>query len=203
MRRSNILALLLTLVIIWLVSVAYLAGTPATTNTPVNTQTIIKPDVGLLFLPDAGQPRPIDLEYVIDQIPLTLTETRGVSSNVTIHYIRGNNIDTEGRATKWAFGIRYENQSSLLYYDDVSGWQWIPWQGEFPGQEIINGSFIPPKDLVRKNIGILFGSTPIQTDQIQLMELGNGIYTVTLNRQDRQQILLFDATTGALIPSYA
>ena len=202
MRRSNIFALLLMLVIIWLVSVAYLAGTPATTNTPVNTQTIIRPDVGLLPLPDAGQPRPIALEYVVDQIPSTLIETKGVSSNITIHYIRGNNIDTEGRATKWAFGIRYENQSALLYYD-VLGWQWIPWQGEFPGQEIRNGSFTPPKDLVRKNIGILFGSTPLQKDQIQLLELGNGIYTVTLNRQDSQQILLFDATTGALIPSYA
>ena len=202
MRRSNILILLLTLVIIWLVSVTYLVGTPPTPNTPMNTQTIIKPDVGLLLLPDAGQPQPIALEYVVDQIPSALLETKGIAPIITIHYIRGNNIDTDGRATKWAVGIRYENQSALLYYD-VSGWQRIPWQGEFPGQEIRNGSFTPPKDLVRKNIGILFGSTPLQKDQIQLLELGNGIYTVTLNRQDRQQILLFDATTGALIPSYA
>jgi hypothetical protein len=202
MRRSHILALILTLVVIWLVAVAYLSGTPATINTPLNTQTIIKPDVGLLFLPDAGQPRPIALEYVVDQIPSALTETKGVSSNITIHYIRGNSIDTEGRATKWAFGIRYGNESALLYYD-VSGWQWIPWQGEFAGQEIRNGSFIPPKDLVRKNIGILFGSAPQQKDQIQHLELANGIYTATLNWQEKQQILLFDATTGALIPSYA
>jgi hypothetical protein len=201
MRRSNIFALLLMLVIIWLVAVAYLAGTSATPNTPSNTQTIIRPDVGLLFLPEGGQPKPIALEYVVDQIPSALIETKGVSSNITIHYIRGNTIDTEGGATKWAFGIRYENQSALLYYD-VSGWHSVPWQGEFPGQEIRNGSFVPPKDLVRKNIGILFGSAP-QKDLIQLLELRNGIYTVTLKRQDRQQILLFDATTGALIPSYA
>jgi hypothetical protein len=202
MRRSKIFALLLTLVIIWLVSVTYLVGNPDTPNTQVNTPPIIKPDGGLLLLPDAGQPRPIALEYVIDRIPSNLIETRGISSHVTIHYVRGNNIDTEGRATKWAIGIRYENQSALLYYD-VSGWQWIPWQGEFPGPEIKTGSFTPPKDLVSKNIGILFGSTPLQKDQIQLLELQNGIYTVTLNREDRQQILLFDATTGALIPSYA
>ncbi|MCX6692315.1 MAG: hypothetical protein NTW33_09795 [Methanoregula sp.] len=202
MRRSTILAILLTLVIILLVSVTYLGGKLATPNTPSTTQTTIRPDVGLLPLPDAGQPKPIALEYVVDQIPSALIETKGVSSPITIHYIRGNNIDTEGRATKWAFGIRYENQSALLYYD-VSGWQWVPWQGEYPGQEIRTGSFTPPKDLVRKNIGILFGSTPLQTDQIQLLELGNGIYTVTLNRQDSKQILLFDATTGALIPSYA
>lgn len=201
MRRSTILAILLTLVIIWLVSVTYLVGTPATPNTPSTTQTIIRPDVGLLFLPEGGQPKPIALEYVFDQVPSALIETKGVSSNITIHYIRGNTIDTEGGATKWAFGIRYENQSALLYYD-VSGWHSVPWQGEFPGQEIRNGSFVPPKDLVRKNIGILFGSAP-QKDLIQLLELGNGIYTVTLKRQDRQQILLFDATTGALIPSYA
>jgi len=201
MRRSTTLAILLTLVIIWLVSVTYLVGTPATPNTPLNTQTIIRPDVGLLFLPDGGQPTPISLEYVIDQIPSALIETKGVSSHITIHYIRGTSIDTEGRATKWAFGIRYENQSALLYYD-VSGWYSVPWQGEFPGQEIRNGSFVPPKDLVRKNIGILFGSAP-QKDLIQLLELRNGIYTVTLKQQDRQQILLFDATTGALIPSYA
>jgi hypothetical protein len=148
MRRSHILALILTLVVIWLVAVAYLSGTTPTINTPLNTQTIIKPDVGLLFLPDAGQPRPIALEYVVDQIPSALIETTGISSNITIHYIRGNNIDAEGKATKWAFGIRYGNQSALLYYD-VSGWQWIPWQGEFAGQEIRNGSFILPKDLVR------------------------------------------------------
>jgi hypothetical protein len=202
MRRSNIFILLLTLVVIWLISVAYLAGTPSTPNTPANTQTIFKPDVGLLPFLDAGQPKPVALEDVIDQIPSALIETRRVSSNITIHYIRGNNIDTEGRATKWAFGVSYENESALLYYD-MSGWQWIPWQGEFPGQEIINGSFIPPKDLVRKNIGILFGPTPTQNDQLPLLELGDGVYTVTLNRQDSKQILIFDATTGALIPSYA
>jgi hypothetical protein len=199
MRRSHIFALLLTLVVIWLVSVTYLVGTPVTTKPLVNTQTIIKPDVGIIPVPDTGQPQPITLEYVVEQIPSSLIETKGITPNITIHYIRGNNIDTEGRATKWVVGIRYENQNALLYYD-VSGWQRIPWMGEFPMQEIRIGSFTPPKDLVRINSGILFGSTPLQKDQIQLLELGNGIYTVTLNRQDTQHILLFDATTGALIP---
>jgi len=199
MRRNEIILFLLALVIIWLVSITYLAGTRPDITPQVNAQNIKKSDVGLIYLPDAGQPKPIAFENVFDQIPSFLVETKGISSNVTIHYIRGNNVDTEGRATKWVFGIRYENQSNLLYYEEA-GWQSVPSQVGFPEQDIRTGTFIPPTDIVRKNSGILFGSTPVQKDRIQLLELANGIYTVTVNRLEKQQIFLFDAKTGALIP---
>lgn len=199
MRRNQIILFLLALVIIWLVSVTYLAGTHSDTTPLGNAQNIKKSDVGLLYLPDAGQLQPIAFEDVFDQIPSFLVETKGVSSNVTIHYVRGTNIDTEGRATRWVFGIRYDNQSTLLYFD-VSGWQSVPSQVGFPEQDIRTGTFISPADLIRKNSGILFGSAPMQKDQIQLLELGNGRYTATTNLRENKQILLFDAKTGALIP---
>jgi hypothetical protein len=199
MRRNEIILFFLALVIILLVFVIYLAGTSSDITPQVNAQNIKKSDAGLLYLPNASQPRPIAFEDVVDQIPSFLFETKGVSSNITIHYIRGNNIDTEGRATKWVFGIQYDNQSTLMYYD-VSGWQSVPKQGGFTEQDIKTGTLIPPTDLVRKNLGILFGSTLVQKDQIQLLELSNGIYTVTVNRLENQQIFLFDAKTGALIP---
>ncbi|WAC05211.1 MAG: hypothetical protein OS112_00880 [Methanoregula sp.] len=199
MRRNDIVLFLLALVIVWFASVIYLAGTSSDITPQVNAQNIKISDVGLIYLPDAGQPQPFAFEDVIDQIPSYLVETKGVSSNVTTHYIRGTNIDTDGKATKWVFGIRYDNQSALMYYD-VSGWQSVPWQGGFPEQEIRNGTFFSPTDLVRKNSGILFGSTPVQKDQVQLLELGNGVYTVTVNRLENRQIFLFDAKTGALIP---
>jgi hypothetical protein len=202
MRRPDIILFLLSLVIIWIVVVSYLAATGPSTTLLSGQQNAKKIDIGLLPLPEAGQFRSVAFEEAVEQLPSFLLENRGVSSNITIHYMRANNLDYDGKASKWLLGIRYDNESALMYYD-ASGWQSVPWKGELPEREIIVGSFIPPGELIRKNTGIIASSNPTQKDLIKRMELGNGIYTVTVYQQDKQQTLVFDAGSGALIPSYA
>ena len=143
--------------------------------------------------------RPIAFEEALNQLSTFFLEKKGVSSNYSIYYIRGTNLENDGRALKWMFGIKSENQSTMMYYDQA-GWQSILWQGGLPEKEIVIGSILSPSEIIRKNIEIMFGSTPSQNNRIERLELNNGIYTLTVYRQDMKQIFSFDAVSGVLIP---
>jgi hypothetical protein len=202
MRRSGILILLFTLLVISLVIIGYLAGLGSFVSPQSLQQTGIKVNVGLLPLSTTGQPPSIAFEDAIDQISRVLLEREGVSSNFTIHYIRGKDLDHGGNASKWMFGVRYENRSTLAYYDQT-GWTLVPWQGGLPEPEIVAGTFIAPKEIIRRNSALIFGDNPPKDEWIQKLELENGKYTLILNRQGTARVLFFDAVSGGAIPSYA
>ena len=202
MRRSGILILLFTLLVISLVIVGYLAGLGSFVSPQSLQQTGTKVNVGLLPLSTTGQPPSIAFEDAIDQIPRVLLEREGVSSNFTIHYIRGKDLDPAGYSSKWMFGLRYENRSTLAYYD-MAGWTLVPWQGGLPDREIVAGTFIAPKEIIGRNSALIFGDKNPQDERIQKLELENGKYTVIVYRQGTVRVLLFDAISGGAIPSYA
>ena len=85
-----------------------------------------------------------------------------------------------------------------MYYD-ASGWQSTPWDGGESEKEIIPGSYIPPGDIIRINGGLISGSDQTQKGLIKTIDLNNGRYTVTITRQEKQEIFVFDADSGALI----
>ncbi|MGD1005008.1 MAG: hypothetical protein ABR887_06240 [Methanoregulaceae archaeon] len=198
MRKANIIITLLALVII-LVIVIYFTGIPSLFNFYPTQQNSKNINLGLQPLPEAGLIRPIAFEEAVNQLSTFLLENKGISSNYSIYYIRGTNLENDGRALKWMFGITYENQSAMMYYDQA-GWQSILWQGGLPEKEIVIGSILSPSEIIQKNIGIIFGSNPSQNNRIERLELNNGIYTLTVYRQDMKQIFSFDAVSGVLIP---
>jgi hypothetical protein len=199
MRRSSSIILLIAIVIIGLLVITFLTGNPPFGDRSSDSQFSKNSDVGLQPLRDTPPPLLTTFEEAMKQLHQNLRETAGPSSNFTIHYIRGTNLDNEGRASKWLFGVRYDNQSVLMYFD-ASGWRSVPWEGAAPEKEIIPGSFVPPKGIIEYTIGLLSGSDQAQKDLIQRLDLINGKYTVTIIQQGKQQIFVFDAGTGALIP---
>lgn len=198
MQKSNIIITLLALVIIVII-VIYFTGILSLLNIYPTQQNTKNTNLGLQPLPEASLIRSIAFEEATNQLSTFLLENKGVSSNYSIYYIRGTNLTSDGRALKWMFGIKYQNQSALMYYDQT-GWQSIMWQGNLPENEIVIGSILSPSGIIQKNIGIIFGSTPIQNSSIERLELNNGIYTLTVYRQDVKQIFSFDAVSGVLIP---
>jgi len=206
MRRSSIIILLIIFVVFWLGAITYLSGNPSGKASVENTpqvlqnisQNITTVNVGLRIIPDTSQSRRIAFEEAIEQLPNAQVGTMEPLSKFTIHYFRGRDLDYEGRASTWLFGVRFDNRSALMYYD-ASGWQSTPWDGGELEREIIWGSFVPPGDIIRDNTGLISGSDQTQKGLIKHMDLNNGRYTVTITRQEKQEIFVFDADSGALI----
>jgi len=198
MRRSNIMILLITAVIIAVVGIAYVTGTLPFGNRPADVQTETNTDGGLQLVPDTTQSSLTTLGDALDQLRQHLRATPS-SSNFTLHYIRGRDLDIQGRAEQWVFGVRYGNQSVLMYFDDP-GWRSVSWEGAVPEQEIVVGSFVPLTKFIYRNAGILYASDPQQEGLIKRMDLMNGKYTITMERQGAQQTFVFDAASGELIP---
>lgn len=198
MRRSSITILLITAAILAVVGIVYFTGTPSFGNRSEEVQTGTDADAGLRAVPDTTQSSLTTLGDALDQLRQYLNATP-ISSNYTLHYIRGTDLDFSGRAAHWVFGVRYDNQTVLLYYDNP-GWRSVSWEGALPEKEIGEGSFVSLTKFINRNAGILDASDPQREGLIRRMELMNGKYTITMERQGMQQTFVFDAASGELIP---
>ena len=198
MHRSSITILLIAAVIIGLVGIAYFTGAIPFANRPADVQTNTNADAGLQTVPDTTQSSLTTLKAALDQLSQRLQATPS-SSNFTLHYIRGTDLDFQGRAAHWVFGVRYGNQSVLMYFD-APGWRSVSWEGAVPEKEIVADSFVSPSKVINRNAGILYASDPQKEGLIKRMDLMNGKYTITMERQGTQQTFVFDAGSGVVIP---
>jgi len=198
MHRSSITILLIAAVIIVLVGIAYFTGAIPFGNRTGDVQTDSNADGGLQTVPDTTQSSLTTLKAALDQLSQRLQATPS-SSNFTLHYIRGTDLDFQGGAAHWVFGVRYGNQSVLMYFD-APGWRSVSWEGAVPEKEIVADSFVSPSKVINRNAGILYASDPQKEGLIKRMDLMNGKYTITMERQGTQQTFVFDAGSGVLIP---
>jgi hypothetical protein len=198
MRRSSITILLIAAVIIGLVGIAYFTGTISFGNRAEDLQTDTDADAGLQTVSGTTQSPLTTFEEALDQLSQRLQATPS-SSNFTLHYIRGTDLDVSGQAAHWLFGVGYDNQSVLMYYDNP-GWRSVSWEGALPEKEIGEGSFVSLAKFINRNAGILYASDPQREGLIRRMDLMNGKYTITMERQGAQQTFVFDAASGELIP---
>ena len=198
MRRSSITILLITAVIIGLVGIAYFTGAIPFGNSPGDLQTDSNADGGLQTVSGTTQSSLTTFEEALDQLQQHLQATPS-SSNFTLHYIRGTDLDVSGRAAHWVFGVRYDNQSVLMYYD-APGWRSVSWEGAAPEKEIVADSVVSPSSIIKRNKGVLYASDPQREGLIKRMDLMNGKYTITMERQGTQQTFVFDAGSGVVIP---
>jgi len=198
MRRSSITILLITAVIIGLVSIAYFTGTIPFANRAEDVQNDTHTDAGLQTVSGTTPSSLTTFEEALDQLRQNLKGNPS-SSNYTLHYIRGTDLDFQGRAAHWVFGVRYDNQSVLMYFD-APGWRSVSWEGAAPEKEIVVGSFVSPNSIIMRNRRVLSASDPKQEGLIKRIDLMNGKYTVIIERQGTQQTYVFDAGSGGLIP---
>lgn len=200
MRRSSITILLIAVIIIGILGFAYFSGTiPFENRAAEDLQAHSEADTGLQRVPQGtSQSSLTTLGDALDQLRQYLNATPS-SSKYTLHYIRGTELDFSGRAAHWVFGVRYDNQSVLMYFD-APGWRSVPWEGALPEKEIGEGSFVSLARFINRNADILYASDPQREGLIRRMDLMNGKYTITMERQGMQQTFVFDAASGELIP---
>jgi len=115
-----------------------------------------------------------------------------------IYYIFARDVDDQGNAIGWVFGVNYGTGTKLLIYDE-SGW--TTFQGSnttLPTREIAIDRIVSPGDLITQNKNVIqsaSSSVPVRKD----LELQDGIYKLSIYSDGKGRILAFNATTGVLI----
>jgi hypothetical protein len=120
----------------------------------------------------------------------------GDDSEVTIHFIRGENLSIDGSASLWIFGVKqhrtnYFVEISPIYHD------FTPWRAWLPQEEIDFTKMISPDRLLDMNLPII--QDTYQMDKsicIEELELANGIYTLRSTVSGEERSLSFDAGSG-------
>jgi hypothetical protein len=117
----------------------------------------------------------------------------------TIYTIYGTNIDGSGNATSWIFGVRHSGGTERLAYDR-SGWVKIPWNAPLNSEEIDIDRIVSPNNLFRQNSAVIHSNPSPTNPERRDLDLTRGIYTLTITSGSKERILMFNATTGVLIP---
>ncbi|MDO9549772.1 MAG: hypothetical protein Q7J03_02245 [Methanoregula sp.] len=164
---------------------------------PLNASPVI--DVGVIPIE-----MPPGLELIsFDEAAGNLKDSESLSLNSfqikpRILFIQGRNLDENGKAGQWIFGINKGHINELRIYDS-SGWTIIAWNNTISADEIELDRIITPDILFDQNkIQILKNSPsaiPAQWD----IELKNGTYTVMMTSGSTSEILRINAITGAAI----
>lgn len=123
----------------------------------------------------------------------------GDDSEVSIHFIRGENVSVDGSASLWIFGVKqhrtnYFVQISPTYHDI------IPWRAWLPRDEIDFTRIISPDRLLEMNRQLVQNTYHMdETLQIGELELANGVYIITSTDSGETTILKLDAVSGRIL----
>ena len=111
--------------------------------------------------------------------------------------MRSKNVDGSGNATSWIFGVYNRDEAVFLVYDRT-GWTSIA-NATFPSEEIVLDNVVSPVFLFNKNKEMISRDQSLTIPELQDLELQRGIYKLTITSGSKTRILMFNATTGALI----
>jgi hypothetical protein len=191
MRRYGSSIVLLSLFILWLVLVAYLAGLPPEQRG--------LPRINVGIVPVVKPPGP-------DSVSLTEAALLARSyqfipvdepMDKEFFYILGMNVDKVGNASSWVFGIRHNNATYLLTYDRA-GWENIRWNGTFPERELDINRTVPLDRVFQDNQDLLVQAA-LPERRVELIDTS---YYISLSNKTTSRSYTFDAVTGALIQSH-
>jgi len=121
------------------------------------------------------------------------------SANVkTIYYIHANDVDESGNASRWVFGVKNTTTTELLIYNGKA-WTVTPWIITTLPSENIGDQTVSPGNLFTKNKAVIQSTQSSDIPERRDLELQNGIYKLTMYSGNTNRVLMFNATTGALI----
>lgn len=130
--------------------------------------------------------------YILDSEGLFNTE------NMTFHRVIGRNVGTDGLAESWVIGAIQDGNNLLLTYES-DGWREMKWPGPLSGETIDPYNITTPQELYTLNSDIIIKSFSEANVSYSHLSLKDGIYTLTINKEDNSIELKFKANTGELI----
>ena len=119
--------------------------------------------------------------------------------NKRIYYILARDVDDSGNAMSWVFGLNYGMGERLLIYEK-SGWTVFPNSNPtLPSNEILIDSITSPGNLITTNKAIIAKTLASTIPDRKDLELQEGIYKLNLYSGNSGKVIMFNATSGALI----
>jgi len=132
-------------------------------------------------------------------------EYRAVSFNESsinkekLYYILAKDVDDQGKASSWIFGVNHEAGSRLFIYDST-GWTNINLNNsDLPSEEIVIDRIVTPSNVFAENKAAIIGNAPPSTLELRELELKGGIYTLTITSGSTVRTLKFNAISGAMV----
>ena len=179
---------IITLVALILIC-ACLAQSPADQSSPQGGLTQITP---------ASEGSRLSFETAKQNFLEYLSEsTNDTENRKNVNYLLARDIDDQGNARTWIFGVSGE-KGPVYLVNDITGWTSIE-NVTLPSDKISLDSIVTPENLLRQNrAAIINNPSPGVTERWDL-ELQRGVYTLTVTSGSSTRSLIFNATTGALI----
>ena len=119
--------------------------------------------------------------------------------NKRIYYILARDVDDSGNAMSWVFGVNNGMGDRLLIYEK-SGWTVFPNSNPtLPSNEILIDSIISPGNLITTNKEIIAKTLASTIPDRKDLELQEGIYKLNVYSGNSGKVIMFNATSGALI----
>jgi hypothetical protein len=123
------------------------------------------------------------------------TTASGPSPAFPVYFAQGKQIDSDGNAEQWIFGIRKDGENFFIVVNpDSHILQAYP--VDLPGKEITSSSVIDPALLIGNNRQLFSDAGAKEPFLLPELELSEGFYTVTVSTGSGNTVMLFNATTG-------
>ena len=135
-----------------------------------------------------------EAKSTIGEIPGLAIDSKG---HYQVSYVQGQNLDENGQAERWLFEVK-TNQGKELRVFDRNGWTVIPWAVDNSMEEIKIDEIKSPSLLFSENRQLILQNGSASS-AVREIELRGNVYTLTIKSPDAAAVMVFDATTGALI----
>lgn len=129
----------------------------------------------------------------------TNANNKSLTPSEKIYYILGKDLDDQGNAKSWVFGVKNDSGFRLLIYDR-NGWTDMSLSNSaMPSNDIMIDQIVPPGNLFSENKAAILGDSPSTLPELKELELKEVMYTLTITSGRVIRAIKFNATTGALI----
>jgi hypothetical protein len=142
------------------------------------------------------QPVRINFQEGLSRAEAALTSgASGPPPAFPVYFAQGKQVDSDGKAAQWIFGIRKDGENFFIVVNpDSHIIQAYPL--DLPGKEITSSSVIDPALLIVKNRQLFTDAGAKEPFLLPEMELSEGFYTVTVSTGSGNAVMIFNATTG-------
>ena len=180
---------IVTLIALILIS-ACMAQQPANQSSQQNQ--------GLDQVTSKGEPSRIGFEEVKKDLGEHQSGSMNETSNEKkVYFMLSRDLDEQGNATSWIFGVSGINGQEFLV-KDRAGWTTIE-KVTLPSEQIFLDTIVTPENLFIQNRAVIFKNPSPAVPERRDLELQRGVYTLTIVSGNSTKSLTFNATTGALI----